>query len=89
MKQFKLIIILLLFFFSLKTGMAQEVLKSPKTEENSALKKADTATKPKEELINDTKPTWERSQNPNFKQPDPGVKKEEEKGITEKSKAPN
>ena len=89
MKQFKLITISLLFLLSIKIGRAQEVLKSPKTEENSALKKADTATKPKEELINDTKPTWERSQNPNFKQPDPGVKKEEEKGITEKSKAPN
>ena len=88
MKQFKLITISLLFLLSIKIGRAQEVLKSPKTEENSALKKADT-TKPKEQLINDTKPTWERSQNPNFKEPDPGVKKEEEKGITEKSKAPN
>jgi len=89
MKQFKLIIISLVFLLSIKIGKAQEVLKSPKTEENSVLKKADTTTKPKEQLINDSKPTWERSQNPNFKQPDTAVKKEEEKGITEKSKAPN
>jgi hypothetical protein len=89
MKHFKLISISLFFFFSLNIGRAQEVLKSSKTEENSALKKADTTTKPKEQLINDTKPTWERSRNPNFKEPDPAVKKEEEKGITEKSKAPN
>ncbi|MBK7182966.1 MAG: hypothetical protein IPH89_08520 [Bacteroidetes bacterium] len=82
----KLIPVTILFLFSANAANAQEVLK--KAEEGTVLKTADTSPKTAEKSTVDEKQTWERSRNPNYKEPEPAAKKEEEKAITEKSKSP-
>jgi len=86
MNLFNIIPVAILIIFSANAGKAQEVLK--KAEEGTVLKAADTSPKIADNSTVDEKQTWERSRNPNYKEPEPAVKKEEEKAITDKSKSP-
>lgn len=86
MNLLKIIPVAILFLFSANAANAQEVLK--KAEEGTVLKAADSSQKSADQSTVDEKQTWERSRNPNYKEPEPAVKKEEEKAITEKSKNP-
>jgi hypothetical protein len=86
MKILKSIAIVFVFILSANSSYSQEVLK--KAKEGTSLKSPDNSQKASESTTVDEKQTWERSRNPNYKEPEPAIKKEEEKEITGKSKNP-